>query len=50
MRYYVDKSEVNKVLEKVTKDQMKRNVFCNVSVKEYKGKNYPADTVVVKVG
>ena len=50
MRLYVKGSEVNKVLEKVTRDQMKRNVFCNVSVKEYKGKKFQAETVVVKVG
>ena len=50
MRYYVNKKDLNDTLNKITADQIKKKTFYNVSVKEYKGSKYPADTVVVKIG
>ena len=50
-RYYIKKSDVESFLKEVTAAQQKANIFCNVSVKPYRGKKYdPEDTVVVVVG
>lgn len=49
--YYIDKKDTNKVLEEITKAQVKANCFVNVSVKPYNGKKYNKEnTVVVTVG
>lgn len=49
-RLYVNEKEVNDILTKITKDQIKRNLFVNVSVKEYRGKKYPENTKVIVIG
>lgn len=50
-RYYVEKSSVQNLIERITAAQQKANNFCNVAVKPYKGKKYdPENTVVVVVG
>lgn len=50
-RYYIDKSQTENFIQKITKKQIKENWFCNVSVKPYKGKKYdPENTVVICVG
>lgn len=50
-RYYVEKSSVQNVIERITAAQQKANIFCNVAVKPYKGKKHdPVNTVVVVVG
>ena len=50
MRYYVNKKDVQDTVDKLNKRQCKRGVFYNIAVKEYKGKKYPADTMVVIEG
>lgn len=37
-RYYVEKSSVHNLIERITAAQQKANIFCNVAVKPYKGK------------
>lgn len=50
-RYYVEKSSVQNVIERITAAQQKTNIFCNVAVKPYRGKKHdPANIVVVVVG
>ena len=50
-RYYVEKSSVQNVIERITAAQQKANSFCNVAVKPYRGKKHdPENTVVVGVG
>ena len=50
-RYYVEKSSVQNLIERITAAQQKANISCNVTVKPYKGKKHdPANTVVVVVG
>lgn len=49
-RLYVNEKDVNRVLDKISKDQTRKNLFVNVSVKDYKGKKLPKDTKVVVIG
>lgn len=50
-RYYINKADTEKVIERITAAQRKTNIFCNVAVKPYRGKKHnPANTVVVVVG
>ena len=46
-RYYVEKSSVQNLIERITAAQQKANIFCNVAVKPYRGKKHdPANTVL----
>lgn len=49
-KIYCSKSDVKHNLEAITKAQTRKNLFVNVSVLEYKGKVYPAGTMVIKIG
>ena len=50
MRYYVNKKDVKDTVDKLNRRQCEKGVFWNIAVKEYKGKKYPADTMVVIEG
>ena len=46
-RYYINKADTEKVIERITAAQQKANIFCNVAVKPYRGKKHdPANTVL----
>lgn len=50
-RYYVAKSDVDRIVNQITRQQNKKGIFVNVTVKPYCGKKYdPQNTVVVVVG
>lgn len=50
-RIYVNKSEVNETLSRITRSQAKKNCYVNVAVKPYKGsKHDPTTTAVIVVG
>lgn len=49
-RLYVKNTDVEKILDDITRIQRKNNRFVNVQVKTYRGKKYPKDTVVVCIG
>ena len=47
-RIYVDKSKVNETIAAINKEQAKRSLYINVTVKPYHGKKYdPQNTVVI---
>lgn len=50
-RYYVAKSDVDRIVNQITRQQNKKGIFVNVAVKPYCGKKYdPQNTLVVVVG
>lgn len=50
-RYYINKKDIDKTLQKITEAQTKSRVFVNVSVKPYHGKKYDREnTVVITIG
>ena len=50
-RMYVEKSETRKVIEEISREQAKVNIFINIAIKPYTGKKYnPASTDVIVLG
>lgn len=49
-KLYVKNTDVEKILEDITRTQTKNKLFVNVQVKTYRGKKYPRDTVVICIG
>ena len=50
-RYYVAKSEADRLISRINQQQSKTGIFVNVAIKPYRGKKYdPQNTVVVAVG
>lgn len=50
-RYYVAKSDIDRIVNQINRYQNKKGIFVNIAVKPYRGKKYdPPNTVVVVVG
>lgn len=50
-RYYVTKSDTDRIVNQINRKQSKTGIFVNIAVKPYHGKEYdPPNTVVVVVG
>lgn len=50
-RLYIDRAQLDRVLNEITKAQAKVNCFTNVEVKPYTGKKYdPRNTCMVVIG
>jgi len=50
-RIYINKSEIDETLSRITRAQAARNCFVNVAVKPYKGSKYdPENTAVIVIG
>lgn len=50
MTIYISPEKLRQTLTEITRKQMEKNVFVNVTVKPYRGKKYPAGTLSVKIG
>lgn len=50
-RYYMAKSDTDRIMNQINRQQSKTGIFVNIAVKPYHGKEYdPQNTVVVMVG
>ena len=49
-RLYVKNTDVEKILDDISRIQRKNNHFVNVQVKPYYGKKYAKDTIVICIG
>ena len=50
-RYYVAKSDTDRIVNQINRQQSKTSIFVNITVTPYHGNKYdPQNTVVVMVG